>query len=144
MHCKSLWIKASAKCINVNVRWSFIFSIIRKAPQNLFAKKKKISISVHCNTDNLTVFYRSVMVYGLFQQILFELLHKQRLMTLVCHLVEEWHQLTLNNTTSLALQMPHILKLLYYIYCILQSGRTDRSMIQIPQKGFCSFGKEEK
>ncbi len=84
------------------------------------------------------------MVYGLFQQMIFELLHKQRLMTLVCHLVEECDISSHRATTSLALQMPHILKLLYYIYYILQSGRTDMSIIQVPQKGFCSFGEEEK
>ncbi len=39
MHCKSLWIKASAKCINVNVNYQytyeFTFSIVAVQTKNI-------------------------------------------------------------------------------------------------------------
>lgn len=65
------------------------YSLSSERHHSIFLLKKKSNISVCCNTDNMTGFYRSVMVYGLFQQMIFELLQKDRLMTLVCHLVEE-------------------------------------------------------
>ncbi len=36
MHCKSLWIKVSAKCINVNVKVSFFISLALN--KGMFAK----------------------------------------------------------------------------------------------------------
>ncbi len=34
MHCKSLWIKASAKCINVNVKYSDHIELAFQPPSN--------------------------------------------------------------------------------------------------------------
>ncbi len=38
MHCKSLWIKASAKCINVNVNVGFLGSGVTRACLNAVGK----------------------------------------------------------------------------------------------------------